>query len=342
MSEYGKNDIREWKKKLAPFEQSRVSISVRQLINSVGPFLGLWILAYVSLDISYWLTLLLAIPAAGFLVRTFIIFHDCTHYSFFKSRRANEIVGIITGLFTFCSFEQWKRSHTTHHASNGNLEKRGVGDVWTMTLQEYVNASSFKRFAYRTYRNPIVMFLIGPLYIFLIDYRFNTKGASQKERRHVWVTNIVLASIVFVLGSTLGWTNYLLVQLPIFYIATFAGVWLFYVQHQFEDGYFELNENWNFVEAALKGSSYYKLPKVLQWFSGNIGYHHVHHLNSRVPNYHLEAAHLSDPKLQDVPTLTLITSLKSLSFKLWDDQENRFIGNRDIRAFLQNKKAKAA
>ncbi|WP_257351094.1 fatty acid desaturase [Pseudalkalibacillus decolorationis] len=336
MSE-SKYDLREWKKKLASFERPRMSASVGQLINSVGPFLLLWILAYLSLEVSYWLTILCAIPAAGFLVRTFIIFHDCTHYSFFKNRKANEIVGMFTGLFTFCSYEQWKNSHATHHASNGNLEKRGVGDVWTMTLQEYGDASKWKRFRYRVYRNPIVLFLIGPLYIFLLDYRFNTKNASKKEKRHVWMTNVILGSIVLLLGTTLGWKAFILVELPIFYIATFSGVWLFYVQHQFEDGYFENNDNWNYVEAALKGSSFYKLPKVLQWFSGNIGFHHVHHLNSRVPNYHLEKAHKSDPRLQDVPTLTLWTSLKSLSFKLWDEQSKKFIVNRDIHIYLRKK-----
>ncbi|KZE68816.1 fatty acid desaturase [Fictibacillus phosphorivorans] len=339
MSDHSKYDIREWKKKLAPFERPRISASVWQLINSVGPFLILWVLAYLSLNISFWLTLLCAVPAAGFLVRTFIIFHDCTHYSFFKSRKANQIVGIFTGLFTFCSYEQWKNSHATHHATNGNLEKRGVGDVWTMTLQEYAQASWFKRLQYRTYRNPIVLFLIGPLYIFLIDYRFNAKNASKKEKVHVWLTNVALVSIVLTVGFAIGWKAFLLVELPIFYIATFSGVWLFYVQHQFEDGYFENNEKWNYVEAALKGSSFYKLPKVLQWFTGNIGFHHVHHLNSRVPNYHLEKAHKSDPRLQDVPTLTLLTSLKSLTFKLWDEQSKKFIGNRDIRNFIRKNRA---
>lgn len=336
MGENSKYDIREWKKKLAKFERPSISASVRQIFNSVGLFLVSWVLAYLCLDISYWLTLLFAFPAAGFLIRTFIIFHDCTHYSFFKSRRANEIVGKITGLFTFCSYEQWKNSHAAHHAANGNLEHRGVGDIWTMTLQEYADASSWKRLCYRTYRNPIVMFLIGPLYIFLIEYRFNTKNASKKEKKNVWMTNIILVSIVLLLGFTLGWKEFILVELPIFYIATFCGVWLFYVQHQFEDGYFEHNENWNYVEAALKGSSFYKLPKVLQWFSGNIGFHHVHHLNSRVPNYHLEKAHASDPRLQDVPTLTLWTSLKSLTFKLWCEQSKKFIGTRDIQQFLRN------
>jgi acyl-lipid omega-6 desaturase (Delta-12 desaturase) len=335
MSEQSKNSIRDWKKKLEAYERPRVSASVGQLINSVGPFLLLWGLAYLSLDISFWLTLLCVIPAAGFLVRTFIIFHDCTHYSFFKSRKANEIVGTITGLFTFCSYEQWKHTHNLHHATNGNLEKRGVGDIWTLTLQEYADSSWLKRLLYRTYRNPILMFLIGPLFIFLITYRFNRKNATKKEKKHVWMTNIILVSIVLILGFTLGWKAFILVELPLFFIATFSGVWLFYVQHQFEDGYFEQGDNWNYVEAALKGSSYYKLPKIFQWFSGNIGYHHVHHLNSRVPNYHLEKAHKSDTQLQDVPTLTLWTSLKSLTFKLWDEQSKKFIGNRDIQNFIR-------
>ncbi|MBD1371268.1 fatty acid desaturase [Hazenella sp. IB182357] len=335
MDTNSKYDLREWKKKLANFERPRISKSVWQLVNSLGPFLILWGLAYWSLSISYGLTLLFALPAAGFLVRTFIIFHDCTHYSFFANRRTNEIVGIVLGFLTFCSYEQWKNSHAAHHAGNGNLEKRGVGDVWTMTLQEYERASKIKRFLYRTYRNPIVMFLIGPLYIFLIDYRFNRKGASKKEKLHVWLTNVTLVTILVMVGYTIGWKAFVLIELPIFYVASLLGVWLFYVQHQFEEGYFENNENWNYVEAALKGSSFYKLPKVLQWFSGNIGFHHVHHLNSRVPNYYLERAHKSDPLLQEVTTLTLWTSLKSLTFKLWDEQSKKFVGNRAIRVYLR-------
>ena len=331
-----KNELREWKEKLASFERPRMSASVSQLINSVGLFVIFCVLSYLSLNISYWLTLLCAIPAAGFLVRTFIIFHDCTHYSFFKNRKANEIVGIITGLLTFCSYEQWKHSHSIHHATNGHLDKRGDGDVWTLTLQEYANAPFLKRVWYRIYRNPFVMFIIGPLYLFLISYRFNRKNATKKEKRHVWITNVILLTIVLILGMTLGWKAFILVELPIFFIASFAGVWLFYVQHQFEDGYFESGENWSYVEAALKGSSYYKLPKLLQWFSGNIGFHHVHHLNSKVPNYHLEEAHKSDPRLQDVPTLTLWTSLKSLTFKLWDEKSKKFIGNREIQKFIRN------
>ncbi|PKR84807.1 fatty acid desaturase [Heyndrickxia camelliae] len=336
MEKQSKSSIREWKEKLKTFEKPRISASVRQLINSVGPFLLLWVLAYFSLQVSFWLTLLCAIPAAGFLVRTFIIFHDCTHHSFFKNRKANKIVGTITGILTFCSYEQWKNSHNLHHATNGNLEKRGDGDIWTLTLQEYAQASWIKRLLYRTYRNPIIMFIFGPLYIFLISYRFNRRNATKKEKRHVWMTNIILTSIVLLLGFTLGWKAFLLVELPLFYIAAFSGVWLFYVQHQFEDGYFENGDNWNYVEAALKGSSFYKLPKILQWFSGNIGYHHVHHLNSRVPNYQLEKAHKSDKRLQEVPTLTLWTSLKSLTFKLWDEQSKKFIGNREIQIFLRS------
>lgn len=338
MGENATYDIHEWKKELAQFERPHILSSVWQLTNSVGPFLILWVLAYLSLQISVWLTLLCSILAAGFLVRTFIIFHDCTHYSFFKRRKPNVIVGTIIGILTLFPFEQWKHSHTMHHAANGNLEKRGVGDVWTMTLQEYADAYWLKRLWYRTYRNPLVMFLIGPLYILLISSRINGKNATKKEKRYVWMTNFTLVIIGLILYFTLGWKAILLVELPALYFAAFAGVWLFYVQHQFEDGYFEHKENWNYVEAALKGSSFYKLPKVLQWFSGNIGYHHVHHLSSRVPNYHLEKAHNSDPRLQDVPTLTLWTSLKTLTFKLWDEKSKRFVTNRDIQVFIRKSK----
>lgn len=335
MNEDASYDIQVWKKKLERFEHPHVPSSVWQVINSVGPFFILWILAYLSLEVSVWLTLLCVIPAAGFLVRTFIIFHDCTHYSFFKSRKWNMIVGTMIGMLTLFPYKQWKRSHTMHHAANGNLEKRGVGDVWTMTLQEYSNASRLKRLWYRIYRNPIVMFGIGPLYILFISSRINGKLATKREKQHVWFTNLALVLVGLILYLTLGWEAILFVELPALYLAAFAGVWLFYVQHQFEDGYFEHKENWNYVEAALKGSSFYKLPKVLQWFSGNIGYHHVHHLNSRVPNYHLEKAHKSDSRLQNVPTLTLLTSLKTLTFKLWDERSGKFIGNREIRSFIQ-------
>lgn len=330
-----KYDVREWKKKLALFERPHKMSSAWQLINSLGPFCMLWILAYLSLHISIGLSLLCDVAAAGFQVRTFIIFHDCIHYSFFKSRKANVITGTITGLLNFCSYEQWKYSHTMHHASNGNLEKRGVGDVWTMTLQEYADTSWVQRIYYRIYRHPFVMFFVGPLYIFLIAYRFNRKGAVKKEKRNVWMTNLLLLSATLIIGLTLGWKALIFVEFPIFYVASIFGVWLFYVQHQFEDSYFEHKENWNFVEAALKGSSFYKLPKILQWFSGNIGFHHVHHLNSRVPNYLLEKAHKCDADFKEVTTLTLTTSFKTLNFKLWNEQTGKFVGKREIRRFIR-------
>lgn len=315
-----------WPKILARFEHSRFSYSLWQLVNSLVPFFALCVLAHWSLSYSYWLSWLAMIPASGFLIRIFIIFHDCCHYSFFKNRKVNEVLGFLTGLLVFCPYEQWKQSHAIHHASHGNLERRGTGDIWTMTLQEYRVNSRWKRVLYHLYRNPIVMFVVGPLFIFLVDYRFNRKGVSRKERIHTYATNAALAVLVGSMCWLLGWERFLLIQLPIFYMGAIAGVWLFYVQHQFEEAYYEHKEQWSFEQAALKGSSFYKLPKVLQWFTGNIGFHHIHHLNPRVPNYLLEEAHAEDARLQQVTTLTLLSSLQSLKFRLWDEETKRFVG----------------
>lgn len=241
------------------------------------------------------------------------------------------IVGYVTGVLTFCSYEQWKKSHTMHHAGSGNLNRRGAGDIWTMTVSEYVAASPMRKLKYKLYRSPFVLFTVGPLYNFLIDYRFNNKDAGRKERIGTWLTNVLLAAVLTTLCLTLGWKSVILVQLPIFYLASAAGVWLFYVQHQFEHSYFERDENWSYVAAAMQGSSYYKLPKVLQWFTGNIGFHHIHHLNPRVPNYELERAHASDPRFAQATTLTLRSSLRSLVFRLWDEESRRFVGFRELK-----------
>ncbi|HLR73844.1 MAG TPA: fatty acid desaturase, partial [Virgibacillus sp.] len=303
------------RKNVAPFAQPNSKSSIRQLFNTILPFIFLWFLAYKSLSISIWLTLLLTIVASGFIIRIFIIFHDCTHYSFFKSNRANRIVGTITGIITLFAYEKWKRNHAIHHATSSNLDKRGTGDVWVMTVDEYLTASFWKRLAYRLYRNPIVMFGLGPLYLFLISNRFNRKGAHLRERMNTYLINV---SIVLIYGTIIwliGWKAFLIIQVPMLFISGSLGIWLFYVQHQFEDSYFEEEKEWDFVKAAVDGSSYYKLPKVLQWITGNIGYHHVHHLSPRVPNYHLEEAHESTPPLQKATTITLATSLTSIRFR---------------------------
>ncbi|WP_079909894.1 fatty acid desaturase [Paenibacillus sp. 32352] len=320
-----------WRKDIAPYERPRIKSSVWQIINTVVPFFLLWYLAYVSLSVSFWLTLLLAIPAGGFLVRIFIIFHDCCHKSFFRNKAANEIIGTITGIMTCCPYNQWRHSHSVHHATSGNLNKRGTGDIWTLTVEEY-GASSFpKRLLYRLYRNPLVMFGLGPIYIFLIDYRFNRRNAGFKERMNTYITNLSIVGTAALLCWSIGWQSFLMVQGPIFFISGAAGIWLFYVQHQFEDTYYENEEHWDYVQAALKGSSFYKLPRILHWITGNIGFHHIHHLSPRVPNYYLEHAHNANPVLRDVNTITLLTSLKSLKFRIWDEDSKQFVGFKHMK-----------
>lgn len=332
--------ISQLKKIIAPFEKTNTMSSIWQLINTLVPLMILWYAAYLTLSVSYWLTFPLLIVAAGFVIRTFIIFHDCCHQSFFKSRLANDILGTITGVLTVVPYEQWKHSHSIHHATSSNLDKRGVGDIWILTVDEYMAAPLWKRFAYRVYRNPFVMFGIGPIFVFLLQYRFNSKGARRKERLNTYVTNVLIVLLYATLIWAIGWQAFLLIQVPIFFISGFLGIWLFYVQHQFEDTYFENEDEWSYVKAAVEGSSYYKLPKPLQWVTGNIGFHHVHHLSPKVPNYYLEQAHNSTPPLQKATTITLATSLKSLRFRLWDEQGKRFISFKELNAFYR--KAKSA
>ncbi|MFS0673355.1 fatty acid desaturase [Ornithinibacillus sp. 179-J 7C1 HS] len=327
------------RKSVTPFAKSDTKASIIQILNTIIPFFLLWFLAYQSLSISIWLTIALTIVAAGFVVRTFIIFHDCTHMSFFKNKKANRIVGTIAGIITHFAFEKWKWSHSIHHATSSNLDKRGIGDVWVMTVDEYLEASVWKRISYRLYRNPIVMFGLGPLYLFLISNRFNRKGAKRKERFNTYLINFSIAAIYALLIWAVGWQAFLIIQLPILFIAGAAGIWLFYVQHQFEDSYFENEEEWDYVKAAVDGSSYYKLPKVIEWLTGSIGYHHVHHLSPRVPNYNLEKAHVSTPPLQKATTITLATSLKSIRFRLYDERSKTFVSFKEIKDQVKAQKS---
>jgi acyl-lipid omega-6 desaturase (Delta-12 desaturase) len=324
------------RKQVAPFEKATTKESIWQMINTIGPFFILWYLAYISLSVSYWLALVPIVMAAGFLVRIFIIFHDCTHNSFFKSRRANRIVGTFTGVLTLFPFEQWGHDHAIHHATSGNLDKRGTGDIWTLTVDEYLAAPLKLRLAYRFYRNPIVMFGLGPIYQFLLKNRFNHKGAKQKERNNTYLTNILIVAFIGLLCWAVGWQSVLMIQGSIFMISGAAGIWLFYVQHTFEDSYFEEDKDWEYVKAAVEGSSFYKLPKILQWLTGNIGFHHVHHLSPRVPNYKLEDAHNNALPLKNVPTITLATSLKSLRFRLWDEENKNFVSFKEVKSLAKS------
>jgi len=321
-----------WKRIVAKYQKPVLARGVWQIANSVGPYVLLWYLMYLSQGISYWLTAPLALLAGGFLVRIFIIFHDCGHGSFFKSRKANDILGFITGLLTFTPYYQWRWEHSLHHSSSGNLDERGVGDVWTLTVQEYLQASRWKRFAYRLARNPFILFVLAPLFLFLIKQRFVTAGAPPRERRSVYWTNFGLAAMSAALIWLFGLKAFLVIQLTVIIVAGSAGVWLFYVQHQFDGVYWERKENWDFATAALKGSSFYKLPRILQWFSGNIGFHHIHHLSPRIPNYHLEKCHKAEPLFQTVKPITLLGSLKSFTFRLWDEQRQRLVGYRALRS----------
>ena len=316
-----------WRAAVAPFQKADTRRSVWQLINSAVPYAILLILMYFSLAVSYWLTLALAVFASGFMVRLFIIFHDAGHGSFFNSQRANDVTGIITGIVTFTPYYAWRHSHAIHHATSGDLDRRGVGDVWTMTVAEYVAAPRLKRAVYRFFRFPLVTIGLGPLFMFLISHRlYDVSTTGAREKHSVVYTNLALLLIVVVAALTIGLDKYILIQLPIVWIGGAAGVWMFYVQHQFEGMVWERHDKWNYVEAALEGSSFYKLPKVLQWFTGNIGFHHIHHLSPRIPNYYLEQCHKSDPLFQAVNPLTLRSSLKSLSLRLWDEQQQRLVG----------------
>jgi len=320
------------KKQMTPFEKSTTKESVWQIVNTVVPFMILWFLAYQSLSVSYWLALVPSVIAAGYLTRIFIIFHDCTHHSFFKSRRANRAVGTFMGVLTLFPFDQWGHEHSVHHATSGNLDKRGTGDIWTLTVDEYIAAPLKLRLAYRFYRNPLVMFGLGPIYVFLLKNRFNRKGARTKERNNTYLTNVIIVALIALFCWAIGWQSFLIVQGTIFMISGAAGIWLFYVQHTFEDSYFEEDKEWEYVKAAVEGSSFYKLPKIMQFLTGNIGFHHVHHLSPRVPNYKLEEAHKNTPPLQNVPTITLATSLRSLRFRLWDEKSKNFVSFKDVKS----------
>ncbi|WP_020618110.1 fatty acid desaturase [Paenibacillus daejeonensis] len=317
--------IKELKKTVKPYEKTNTKASLFQMANTLIPLVLLWYLTYLSLSVSYFLTLPLALVTAGFVIRTFIIFHDCCHGSFFKNKRANDIIGTITGVLTLVPYQQWKNTHNIHHATSSNLDKRGIGDLWIMTTDEYRAASFWGKAFYRLYRFPLFMFTVGPVFVFLLQYRFNRKGARRKERLHTYLTNVLLVVLYGLLIWAIGWQSFLLVQGPVFFLSGLLGIWLFYVQHQFEESYFEHDDEWSYVKAAVEGSSYYKLPKVLQWMTGNIGFHHVHHLSPKVPNYYLEQAHNETPPLHKATTITLLTSLKSLRFHLWDEERKNFV-----------------
>jgi omega-6 fatty acid desaturase (delta-12 desaturase) len=305
-----------------------------QVANSMIPYLALWALMVIMLrsGLPYWLVLIPLVIAAGFLARIFIIFHDCTHGSFTPSARMNRVMGYISGVMTFTPFEQWRRSHAVHHATVGDLDRRGTGDVWTLTVEEYLNAPWSTRLAYRVVRNPFVMFGIGPIIMFFLSNRLAQRADRKRERISVIITNLALLAIALISAKTIGIRAYLLIQLPVMYLAGVAGIWLFYVQHQYEEVYWAHHDAWDPLKAALDGSSYYKLPKILQWFSGNIGLHHIHHVQPRIPNYNLQPCQDAIPILQTVKPLTIRRSLSCINMDLVDVERRKLISFRALRS----------
>ena len=321
-----------WQSIVSKYAYPETWRSVWQIINSLIPFIVGWYLMYRSLEIGYWLTLILAMPTAGFMVRLFIIFHDCCHGSFLKSKLANDRVGLFLGVLVLTPFYQWKHSHAIHHATAGDLDRRGTGDVYTMTVEEYLASPWHKKLGYRIMRSPMILFTVGSFIVFTLTHRFWEGNAGKRERNSVIWTNIALLVVSGGLMITIGWANFLLVEVPILLIACSSGVWLFYVQHNFEPTYWERHANWEFFNAGMDGSSFYKLPKLLQWFTGNIGFHHIHHLSPKIPNYKLEECHVENPEFQIEP-LTLRDSLKSLFFRLWDEKEKMLIGWNGLKRY---------
>ena len=328
-----------WKKLVANYQQPKLRSSLWQLTNSLLPYLALWGLMIWTFHKSYLLTLVLALIASGFLLRIFIIFHDCGHGSFFQSRRANRITEFLTGVLTFTPYRQWTHDHALHHATAGDLDRRGTGDIWTMTVREYIEASRWKRFIYRLVRNPIVLFGLAPWFVYLVQQRFPSSNSGRRERRGVLYTNVALLAVVTLMTLTIGLKAYLMIQLPIVIFSSAAGVWLFYVQHQFEGVEWDRREDWDYTEAALRGSSFYKLPGVLQWFSGNIGFHHIHHLSPSIPNYLLEKCHKENPLFHEAAEITLWSSMKSFTYRLWDEKKRKLVGYRRMRAIRREIRA---
>jgi omega-6 fatty acid desaturase (delta-12 desaturase) len=321
-----------WRTELAPYARPNLGRSLLDIATSVLTYLGLLVAMYFLHGVSIWLVLAVSVPAAGFLVRTYIVFHDCAHGNFLPWRRANEWLGATCGLLVFTPFQRWRHQHALHHASSGDLERRGGGDVLTLTVAEYGALPWRRRLGYRLLRNPIVMLGLGPIWAMIIGPRLVSRRERPRIRRSVRRTNLALAAAIGLLCWLLGWESFLVVEMPSALLAGSIGVWLFYVQHQFEDAYWQNSDSWTYDEAALKGSSYLRLPKVLQFFTGNIGLHHVHHLSTRIPNYNLQRAHDAYLAFQRVPTLSISDGIRCLRLKLWDPERGRLVTFRQADA----------
>jgi acyl-lipid omega-6 desaturase (Delta-12 desaturase) len=330
----------DWLVSMKRFEKIDTGRSMRELIDSILPYLAIFAAmeAAIRFHLPYWIVVLMSVPAAGFVARIFIILHDCGHYSFSNSPRINSVVGYVCGILTFTSFPDFRRSHAIHHATVANLDKRGVGDVWTMTLEEYRRSSLPRRALYRFVRNPVILFLVLAPLDFLVLQRIPFPGSRKKDVIGTLATDMALAAIVALAAVTIGVGPYLMVQIPIIYFASVAGVWLFYVQHQYPEVYWVHDKDWDLIKAALLGSSFYDLPPVLRWFTGNIGFHHVHHLCPRIPNYRLKECAESVAETQVVKPISFRRGFKSLRLRLYDEEEGRLVSFGTAREKLRRLK----
>jgi omega-6 fatty acid desaturase (delta-12 desaturase) len=325
----------EWYESTSAYEKPDLKKATWQILDTFIPYFALWaVMIYtVEYGFPYWVTFAVVLVAAVLLVRIFIFFHDCCHGSFFASSRANRILGYVSGILSFTPYEDWRRCHAIHHSTVGDLDRRGTGDVSLLTVDEYLAASGQKRLAYRFYRNPIVMFGLGPAFLFLFRFRFSSKGARKHERKSVIFTNLAIIAILVLAGFTVGIKTYLIIQLPVILIAGAIGLWLFYIQHDFEGVYWARHEDWDQMRASLEGCSYYRLPGILKWITGNIGLHHIHHIRPRIPNYNLLQCYRETPALQEIIPLTFCKSLKTPWLNLWDEKQAKLVSFRSLKTY---------
>ncbi len=322
----------EWRKIIGRYSGPDAIRSMRQVVVTLGLLCAaLWV-AHWLMGRAPWAAVLMILPITGMLTRTFIIMHDCAHGSFLPWNKANDTVGFVTGVLTFTPFAQWRREHAIHHASAGDLDHRGFGDITTLTVEEYGKLSRFGQLKYRMYRHPFVLFGIGPLHLMLLQrFKLNGPATGAKQQWNIWMTNFALVGLTWLFVLVAGWKSVFLIYYPAMYLAGAFGIWLFYVQHQFEEAYWERGQQWDYATAAITGSSHLRLPGWMNWFTGHIGLHHVHHLGPKIPNYRLKRAHEENPIFTEAPVLTFWTAWRSLRLTLWDEANKRMIGFRDLR-----------
>lgn len=324
-----------WQQRLREYREPDARRATWQLVTTIGSYVGAWVAMWFALAVSWWLAVPLAVLAGGVMVRVFILFHDCGHGSLFASRRANDFWGVVTGWLTLTPYQQWRTEHAVHHGAAGDLDRRGIGDIWTMTVQEYDEATPWRRLCYRVQRSPVVLFGVAPFVLFLLMQRVARRDASPGERASVHWMNVAVALTAVGLALAFGLVPYLILQAIVLLVAGAAGIGLFYLQHQFEDAYWDRGAKWDYVAAALQGSSYLRLPRVLQWFSGNIGFHHIHHLNPRIPNYNLQRCHESEPAFRAVRPLSVREMLRALRLRLWHEPTRKLVTFREARRIRQ-------